>query len=82
MRRGFFRRLASMCDAAFFVLLGTLRVSCAMLLCSFSLLVHIGELTPANYNLYRTAVELAVSPAGLLLLAVIVSVIMEEKSLG
>ncbi len=70
-----------MSDVASSALLGTLQLSCAMLFCSFTMLVHTGGLSPTNFSEYRTAVELANSPVGLLLLASLFSVIAEEKSL-
>jgi hypothetical protein len=79
--RKFIRRLAGMSDVASSALLGTLQLCCAMLFCSFMLLVHTGGLSPSTYGEYRTAVELANSPVGLLLLASLFSVIAEEKSL-
>ncbi len=80
MPRRFLNRLEAMCPAAHVALLGTLRLCCTMAFCSFILLIHIGELRMSSYGLYRTAMELATSPAGLLLLAVIASVLQEEKS--
>ena len=82
MPHRFQKRLEEMCDAAFCALMGTLRLSCTMLLCSFAILVHIGGLSAETHDLYRLAMELAASPAGLLLVACIVSVLLEEKSLG
>jgi len=70
-----------MCDAAYQAILGTLRLSCAMELCSLALILHSGPFSSRNYALYRAAMELANSPAGLLILASIASVILEEKSL-
>ena len=49
------------------ILLGTLRVCCVMLLCSLTLLIHTGGLTPRTYELYRLAAELESSSAGFLL---------------
>ena len=82
MPRRFVRRLDRMCDAAFHALAYTLKLCCVMLLCSVIILIHIGGLTPANHHIYRLAMELAASPAGLLLIAAIVSVLFEEKSLN
>ena len=61
------KSLTPLSDDAWEILLGTLRVSCVMLLCSLTLLIHIGTLTPRTYSLYRLAAELESSSAGFLL---------------
>ena len=49
------------------ILVWTLRVCCVMLLCSLTLLIHTGGLSPRTYSLYRLAAELESSSAGFLL---------------
>ena len=59
--------LSALSEDAEDILLGTLRVCCVMLLCSLTLLIHTGGLTPKTYELYRLAAELQSSSAGFLL---------------
>ena len=54
-------------DDSYAMILGTLRTSCVMLLCSLALLVHIGGLTPRTYGLYRLAAELQSASGAFLL---------------
>lgn len=58
----------------------TLMLSCAMLLGALVLLIYIQEPGVENWELYRLATELYRTPAGLLLLAVIISACVEEKT--
>ena len=54
-------------DESYAMILGTLRTSCVMLLCSLALLIHIGALTPRTYSLYRLAAELQSASGAFLL---------------
>ncbi len=63
----FGRVLNEMSDDAYVMLSGSLRTCCAMLLLSLTLLIHIGDLSPRTYSLYRLAAELESSSAGVLL---------------
>ncbi len=69
-----------MSEAAYSVLSCSLLLSCAMLFGAWVLLVHMGSLTPAERTLWLTARELYTSPAGILLLGGVASVLLEERS--
>ena len=70
------RRMSLMCDEAWYIWMGTLKLSCAMLLCAFLLL-----LTPrCGYEEIMLAAALAETPQGLLLIAFIASALLEERS--
>jgi len=47
--------------------------------CAFILLVHIGTVTPHTFSLYRMALELTLSPVGILLVGGLLAVITEER---
>jgi len=65
-------------EEAFCMLCGTLKTCCAMVLCSFMLLVHMGDVSARCFSQYMTALELALSPVGILLVGGIASVILED----
>ena len=65
-------------DAAFCLLAGTLKTCCTMVFCAFLLLVDIESLTPHTYQLYRLALELTLSPVGVLLVGGLCSIIVED----
>lgn len=60
------------------MLAGTLKTCCAMVFCAFILLVHIGQVTPHSFALYHMALELTLSPIGILLVGGLLSVIIED----
>lgn len=74
-------RILTMCQPSWDALKGTLMVCCAMAFCSFVILIDIGEPTISTYCLYRIAQELSSAPAGLLLIAGIGTVLVEEQDL-
>jgi hypothetical protein len=51
-----------------------------MVFCAFIILVEIGPVSIDTYNLYLCARELATAPAGLLLVAAIGTVCLEEQA--
>ena len=67
-----------MCDEAFCVLEGTLKVCCAMLLCSLALLLDTGGLRPDTYFLYRLAASLESDAAGVLLVGNFAALFLER----
>ena len=79
MKRYFFY-LEAMSDEAFCMMAGTLKTCCAMIFCAFMVLVHIEDVTPRLFSLYRLALELALSPVGILLVGGIAAVILEDLS--
>ena len=62
------------------ILLGTLRLSCSMLLCAFMILISAGAPTLRNWDLYLLVEALIRAPAGLLLLAIICVAVIEERA--
>ena len=68
-------RMSVMCAEARYIYVGTLKLSCAMLLCAFMLLCAPG----ADFYEQHLAAALYETPQGLLLIATIASVILEEK---
>lgn len=73
-------RILQMYPPAMDALIGTLKLSCAVALCAFIILIDIGPVNTSNYYLYITAREMANVPAGLLLIAALGTVILEEQS--
>ena len=63
----FFFVFGSLSDEAYCLLCGTLKVGCAMLLCSLALLWHTGGLRTDTYELYYLAAQLEQHAAGVLL---------------
>ena len=75
----FMKRLFSpLSEEAFGMVRGTLCVSCAMLFCSVMVLLHIGELDPRTYALYRLAAELETASGGFLLLGNAAALVLEN----
>lgn len=75
----FMKRLFSpLSEEAFGMVRGTLCVSCAMLFCSAIILLHIGELAPRTYALYRLAAELETASGGFLLLGNAAAFVLER----
>ncbi|HBR08856.1 MAG TPA: hypothetical protein DD735_08200 [Clostridiales bacterium] len=72
------RRILSMCDLSWEILIRALLISCVMLFCAFVLLVDAGGMTQKTYTTYLLADELYRLPQGLLLLAVLGGAIIED----
>ena len=75
MIRKAIERMSRMCDEAWYIFMGTLKLSCAMLLCSFMLLVS----PRCGYDGTMLAAALAETPQGLLMLAFIASALLEDR---
>ena len=69
------RRMSCMCSEAWYIWMGTIKLSCAMLLCAFMLLTAPQQ----GYENTMLAAALAETPQGLLMLALIASVLLEER---
>lgn len=69
------RRMSRMCDEAWYIFMGTLKLSCAMLLFAFMLLVS----PNGGYENMMLAAALAETPQGLLMIALIASALLEER---
>ncbi len=72
------RAFSSLGDDAYAMILGTMRSSCVMLLCSLTVLIHIGALTPRTYALYRLAAELQSGSGALLLCGNFAALLLER----
>ena len=69
------RRMSRMCDEAWYIFMGTLKLACAMLLCAFMLLSS----PQCGYEETMLAAALAETPQGLMMIALIASALLEEK---
>ena len=67
--------MTNMCDEAWYIFMGTLKLSCAMLLCAFALLC----MPCVGYDERMLAAALSETPQGLLLLALIASALLDER---
>ena len=74
------RRMLAMCPAAWYILIRTLQLCCVLLLCSIALLHARGSSMSEGYTLYRTALALNETAQALLLIAVLLSVCIEDVS--
>ena len=72
------RRLLDMKPDAWYIFLRSLQLSCLLLLCAFALLLEYNGDMLGKYPLYMTAQSLNESAQGILLVALILSVCMEE----
>ena len=64
-----------MCDESWYIFMGTLKLSCVMLLCAFMLLIS----PQCGYENTMLAAALAETPQGLLMVALIASALLEER---
>lgn len=71
--------ILSMCEPAYAMLRGTLVLSCTLVFCSLVIFFDIGVVTVDTYDLYLCALELAKAPVGLILVAAIGTVFIEER---
>ncbi len=69
------RNMSTMCDEAWYILMGTLKLSCAMLLCAYLLLIW----PQCGYDEIMLASALAETPQGLLLIAILASALLEDR---
>ena len=69
-------------DDSYAMIVGTLRTSCVMLLCSLALLIHTGGLSPRNYEQYRLAAELQSASGAVLLLGNFAALFLERFHRG
>lgn len=78
--KGFLRCLYNMSEEGRELLLTALRLSCLLLFCAWVMLIHTGQLCWDNTEIYRTARALYRQPAGLILLGLLGSYLLEERS--
>ena len=69
------RNMSTMCDEAWYILMGTLKLSCAMLFCAYLLLIW----PQSGYDEIMLASALAETPQGLLLIAILASALLEDR---
>ena len=75
MIRKAIRRMSRMCDEAWYIFMGTLKLCCAMLFCAFILLTS----PDCGYDELMLAAALGETPQGLLMIALIASALLEEQ---
>lgn len=68
-----------MCPDAWYIFIRTLQFCCVLLLCAFALLLEWNGSMTHGYELYMTAMALEETCQSLLLIAVIVSVCIEDR---
>jgi hypothetical protein len=68
-------RMTAMCDESWYIFMGTLKLSCAMLFCAFLLVIW----PKSGYDELMLASALAETPQGLLLIAILASGLLEER---
>ena len=67
--------MTRMCDEAWALFIGTLRLSCAMLFCAWLLLLP----PQSGYEQIMLSAALSETPQGLLLIALIASALIDER---
>ncbi len=72
------RRMLSMCPAAWYIFIRALQMCCFLLFCALMLLLKWDGSMVRGYDLYMTAMALEENCQALLLVAVLLSVCMEE----
>ena len=69
------QRMSVMCEESWYILMGTIKLSCSMLLCAFMLLTA----PQIEYENAMLAAALAETPQGLLMVALIASALLEDR---
>ena len=80
--RAIVQRMLLMCPAAWYIFLRSLQLSCFLLFCAFLLLLGWEQAVYEQYHLYLTAMSLQESAQALLLVAVLLSALVEDASRG
>ncbi len=78
MLKKLIKRMAEMCDEAYFVIRSSVILTVVLLFCCLLLMLAAGRFSPDTYRLYRLAEELFRIPQAVLFVAAIGSVILEE----
>lgn len=71
------RRMLCMSDAAWYIFIRSIQLSCLLLFCAFMLLLDCGG-SMMEHSQYMTAIALSEAPQGLLLGGLILSVCAED----
>ena len=74
-------RILSMCELSWYILIRSLQLTAVLLFCSFMLNVASGGSMAEHYSLIMTARELFSLPQGILLVAAIAGVCIEDITL-
>lgn len=72
-------RMLQMCPISWYIFMGSIRLCCLMLLAAVILLICWNGSMYENYRLYMTAISIIESTQGMLLAAVLFSVLIEER---
>ena len=72
-------RILHMCPDAWYIFIRTIQLCCVLLFCAFMLLLEWNGSMVKGYDLYMTAMSLEEICQALLLIAVILSVCIEER---
>lgn len=72
------RRMLSMCPDAWYIFIRSIQLCSVLLLCAFALLVQWNGSMMENYELYMTAMSIDEITQALLLIAVLLSVCLED----
>lgn len=75
-------RMLCMCDRAYIVFKYSLILSAVMLFCALIVLLQAQGMTAHSYELHRAAAFLYETPAAILLVASIASVVIEDRETG
>ncbi len=78
MLRRLLKRMAEMCDEAYFVVRSSVVLTAVLLSCCLLIMLAAGRLSTDTYKLYRLAEEMFRIPQAVLFVAAIGSVILEE----
>lgn len=76
--RSTLRRMLSMCPDAWYIFIRSVQLCCLLLFCAFMLLLEWDGSMTNGYDLYMTAMGLMETGQGLLLIAGILSVCIED----
>lgn len=75
------RRMLSMCELSWELLMLGLQLSCVLLFAAFLLLLGAGEFSVWNCDTYSLARELLTLPQAILLVCILAGAIIEERNL-
>lgn len=73
------RRMTSMCPEAWYIFIRSIQLCCFLLLCAIGLLLHWDGSMREGYELFMTAKALNETSQALLLIAVLFSVLIEDR---
>ena len=77
--KAIFRRMTAMCPEAWYIFIRSIQLCCFLLLCATAILLHWDGSMQEGYELYMTAKALNETSQALLLIAVLFSVLIEDR---